>query len=91
MTIVMQGVLPETREAANEKGIRTYSETYWLTTNQKTDGTYEIGSVLCITLTRGHGALESSQSAFLDTCIFMWFAHSPANVNWPRIRPMSQL
>lgn len=44
MTIVMQGVLPETREAANEKGIRTYSETYWLTTNQKTDGTYEIGS-----------------------------------------------
>jgi hypothetical protein len=44
MTIVMQGVLPETREAANEKGIRTYSETYWLTTNQKTDGTYEVGS-----------------------------------------------
>lgn len=44
MTIYMQGVLPETREAANEKGIRTYSETYWLTTDQKTDGTYEIGS-----------------------------------------------
>ena len=44
MTITMKGVIPESREAANEKGIRTYSETYWLTTNQKTDGTYEVGS-----------------------------------------------
>lgn len=44
MTITMKGVMPESREAANEKGIRTYSETYWLTTDQKTDGTYEIGS-----------------------------------------------
>lgn len=44
MTINMEGVIPESREAANEKGVRTYSETYWLTTNSKTDGTYEIGS-----------------------------------------------
>lgn len=44
MTITMKGVIPESREADNTKGIKTYSETYWLTTDQKTDGTYEVGS-----------------------------------------------
>lgn len=44
MTITMKGVIPESREADNTKGTRTYSETYWLTTDQKTDGTYEVGS-----------------------------------------------
>lgn len=44
MTITMLGMIPESREASNEKGIRTYSEAYWLTTDQKTDGCYEVGS-----------------------------------------------
>lgn len=44
MTITMLGIKPESREASNEKGVRTYSETYWLTTDQKTDGPYQVGS-----------------------------------------------
>ncbi len=44
MTITMLGIIPESREASNDKGVRSYSETYWLTTDQKTDGPYEVGS-----------------------------------------------
>lgn len=44
MTITYAGIRPESREASNEKGIRTYSRVHLLTTDSKTDDEYAIGS-----------------------------------------------
>jgi hypothetical protein len=44
MTITMHGIIPESRSAKNSKGVKTYSQTYHLTTDSKTDDQYDIGS-----------------------------------------------
>ena len=44
MTVTFHGVIPESRNAQNNKGVRTYTETYRLTSDSKTDTAYIVGS-----------------------------------------------
>ena len=44
MTIVYKGIIPTSRTAQNQKGVRTYSRVHLLETNSKTDDEWDIGS-----------------------------------------------
>lgn len=54
MTITLHGVIPESREADNDKGVKVYKETVRLTTDSKTDGQYAIGSACGVILGDSH-------------------------------------
>lgn len=44
MTVTYKGIIPESRQASNRLGVRTYTEVHRLTTDSKTDSAYTIGS-----------------------------------------------
>ncbi len=44
MTITYKGIIPTSRSASNQKGVRTYSRTHLLITDTKTDDEWDIGS-----------------------------------------------
>jgi len=57
MTVIFQGSIAEKRTATNAAGIRTYSETYRLTSDVKTDNAYIVGS---------NGSLPTIGSVYSD-------------------------